>query len=216
MIINGKNAMLVKKIALHRTLHKFCVYYFFFLFQAGDSRQHRVAAVPHTTTASPLPPHERSDSAHLPPHSNNSSTYNNILKTLALLEEAPPPLTDNPTSRGDNASSHLNQSGYYLSVDNVSKLESLSSANGGVDPTLISGMGGGGVSSSGGLSESKLQSILSYLDEMDKADQELLSDISKTRSRPKTEALPTPRTAAVAMKGSRGAEKSKKKEISNE
>ena len=99
-------------------------------------------------------------------------------------------------------------------MDNVSKLESLSSANRGVDPALISGMGGGGggVSSSGGLSESKLQSILSYLDEMDKADQELLSNISKTRSRPKTEALPTPRTAAVAMKGSRGAEKTKKKQ----
>ena len=100
-------------------------------------------------------------------------------------------------------------------MDNVSKLESLSSANRGVDPALVSGMGGGGaggVSSSGGLSESKLQSILSYLDEMDKADQELLSDISKTRSRPKTEALPTPRTAAVAMKGSRGAEKTKKKQ----
>jgi hypothetical protein len=107
-------------------------------------------------------------------------------------------------------------------VDNVNKLESLSStsANRGADPTLISGTGGGGgVSSSGGLSESKLQSILSYLDEMDKADQELLSDISKTRSRPKTEALPTPRTAAVTMKGSRGAEKSKKtqrNEISTE
>ena len=92
-------------------------------------------------------------------------------------------------------------------MDNVNKLESLS-ANGGVDPALITGMG---VASSGGLSESKLQSILSYLDEMDKADQDLLSEISKTRSRPKTEALPTPRTAAVTMKANRGAEKSKKK-----
>ena len=101
-------------------------------------------------------------------------------------------------------------------MDNVSKLEALSatsSANRGVDPVLISGMGGGGgVSSSGGLSESKLQSILSYLDEMDKADQELLSEISKTRSRAKTEALPTPRTAAVALKGNRGAERLKKKQ----
>ena len=103
-------------------------------------------------------------------------------------------------------------------MDNVSKLEALSatsSANRGVDPVLISGMGGGGgggVSSSGGLSESKLQSILSYLDEMDKADQELLSEISKTRSRAKTEALPTPGTAVVAMKGNRGAERLKKKQ----
>ena len=179
------------------------------------------AAVPHSTT-SPLPPHKGSthsnppDSAHQP-HNSNGSTYNNILKTLALLEEAPPPLA-NPTSSKDDANSHLNQSGYYLSVDNVSKLEALSatsSANRGVDPVLISGMGGGGgggVSSSGGLSESKLQSILSYLDEMDKADQELLSEISKTRSRAKTEALPTPGTAVVAMKGNRGAERLKKKQ----
>ncbi len=98
-------------------------------------------------------------------------------------------------------------------MDNVSKLESLSATNRGEGPVSI------GVSSSGGLSESKLQSILSYLDEMDKADQELLSEISKTRSRPKTEALPTPRTVAVTMKANRGAEKSRKKpgnEKSNE
>ena len=197
--------------------NKYAIYIYMLhvvLFQAGDSRQHRVAAVPPTTTVSPLLPHKGSAHSHPPdpthqPH-NNSSTYNNILKTLALLEEAPPPLA-NPTSK-DGSNSHLNQSGYYLSVDNVSKLESLSatSANRGVDPALISGMGG--VSSSGGLSESKLQSILSYLDEMDKADQELLTEISKTRSRPKTEALPTPRTAAVAMTGNRGVEKSKKKQ----
>ena len=62
--------------------------------------------------------------------------------------------------------------------------------------------GGAGTATSGGLSESKLQSILSYLDEMDKADQTLLSEISKTRARPKTEALPTPRTASVSLRTS--------------
>lgn len=145
------------------------------------------------------------------PHNDKSNTYDNLLKTLALLEEAPPPFT-NPTSK-DDTNSHLNQSGYYLSVDNVSKLDTLSKSatNRGEGPVSIGVPSLGGLSSSGGLSESKLQSILSYLDEMDKADQELLLDISKTRSRPKAESLPTPRTATVAMKANRGAEKSKKK-----
>ena len=150
------------------------------------------------------------DSPHPPgtthqPH----TTYDNILKTLALLEEAPPPLPNPNKSVSEGVNSRLNQSGYYLSVDNVNKLDSLStrmpSANGGgADPASLTGVA---TASSGGLSESKLQSILSYLDEMDKADQDLLSEISKTRLRPKTEALPTPRTASTTMKPTRTSQK---------
>ena len=124
------------------------------------------------------------------------------------MEEAPPPLAK-PVL--DDSRSHLNQSDYFLSVDNVSKLDSISdSVRGVANPTHLSGVT---TTTSGGLSESKLQSILSYLDEMDKADEDLLSQISKTRSRPKTEALPTPRTASVTMKSGRASEKAKKKQM---
>ena len=157
------------------------------------------SAIPTTTSPTPVSTHS------CPTHQSNS-TYNNILKTLALLEEAPPPLAK-PVL--DN--SHSNQSGYYLSVDNVSKLDSISNSvgRGVANPTHLSGVA---TTTSGGLSDSKLQSILSYLDEMDKADEDLLSQISKTRLRPKTEALPTPRTASVTMKSSRELEKTKKKQ----
>ena len=181
-----------------------------YILQAGDTPQHKtepasVAPLPDSTHSHPPDP------THQP-----ESTYDNILKTLALLEEAPPPLATPNKSALDDSHSHLNQSGYYLSVDNINKLESLSTRT----PSL-SGMGGGvanpamfpgtATTASGGLSDSKLQSILSYLDDMDKADQDLLSEISKTRSRPKTEALPTPRTASVAMRSNRVTERNKKK-----
>lgn len=183
--------------------------------QAGDSRRNKIStssSIPAPTSASPTPGPSHShasSSTHQPP-----STYDNILKTLALLEEAPPPLAK---PKSDNSPhSHLDQSGYYLSVDNVNKLDSLSTRNpslngmgmGVADPALLTGTAN---ASSGGLSESKLQSILSYLDEMDKADQNLLSEISKTRSRAKTEALPTPRTASVTMKSNKASEKTKRK-----
>lgn len=163
------------------------------------------STVPTTNnTTSPTP-----GSTHSHPTQQPNNTYNNILKTLALLEEAPPPLAK-PVL--DDSRSHLNQSGYYLSVDNVSKLDSMSnSVRGGVaNPAHLSGET---TTTSGGLSESKLQSILSYLDEMDKADEDLLSQISKTRLRPKTEALPTPRTASVTMKSGRASEIAKKKQM---
>ena len=175
--------------------------------QAGDSRQHKV------TSATAIPPSKSppAQSHPLGPTHQPSSTYDNILKTLALLEEAPPPLTK-PTL--DDSHSHLNRSGYYLSVDNVNKLDSSNDVRGGMaDPALFSGTA---TTASGGLSESKLQSILSYLDEMDKADQDLLSEISKTRSRPKTEALPTPCTASVSLKSTAVSDKPKKAGVGNE
>ena len=96
-------------------------------------------------------------------------------------------------------------------MDNVSKLDSISNSVGGgvANPAHLPGVA---TTASGGLSESKLQSILSYLDEMDKADEDILSQISKTRLRPKTEALPTPRTASVTMKSGRAPEKAMKKQ----
>ena len=178
--------------------------------QAGNSRQHKntsASTIPTTPSIQTQPDHAHSQP---PDHTYQPhSTYDNILKTLALLEEAPSPLANPNKHSTHDSQSHLNTSGYYLSVDNVNKLDSLSGKGPSLtgagenvtDPVLA---GAGITRTSGGLSESKLQSILSYLDEMDKADQTLLSEMSKTRSRPKTEALPTPRTASVSLMSTAG------------
>ena len=53
----------------------------------------------------------------------------------------------------------------------------------------------------------------SYLDDMDRVDQDLLI---VTRSRPKSEALRTPRTSAVSMKINKGGDEKSMKKAENE
>ena len=49
-----------------------------------------------------------------------------------------------------------------------------------------------GTSQSGSLSETKMHSILSYLDEMERADEDMLSQLARSRSEARTRGLPTP------------------------
>ena len=94
------------------------------------------------------------------------------METLKLLEEPPAPL--NPDTNANRAS--------YLSADNLCTL----------NPSLLSTGAHGG---STGLSDSKLQSIITYLDEIEKSDEDLLTQLSKSRSEVRTVALPTPSSA---------------------
>ena len=134
--------------------------------QAGSSRK----PLPKTTSS-------KSDvsSKHEPDHIFSSlpttipkatSTYADILDTLKLLEEAPPPLPGSK-SRETPPTNHESMSG------NTTYLSSASLGHHNVV---------GGVAkqtSSSGLSESKLQSIMSYLDEMEKNDGTAM--VSQTR-----------------------------------
>lgn len=111
----------------------------------------------------------------LPPH-NHGNTYNNILQTLKLLEEVPAPLS-NDNERGIPTIG-ANLPAAYLSADNI---KSLARAN--HRPLAVN--------SSANLPEGKLHSILAYLDEMEQADQNLLSQLSQSRSEAKTMGVPT-------------------------
>ncbi len=108
------------------------------------------------------------------------NTYNDILDTLKLLEEVPAPLISTDT--------HASSDKAYLSAANVQKLDASSAP----------------LSSSVSLSEGKLSNILAYLDEMEKADQDLLSQLSRSRTEVKSKAIfmtgSTPRTARVVLK----------------
>ncbi len=97
------------------------------------------------------------------------NSYNDILKTLKLLEEVPAPLS----SAKDQACSDR----AYLSAKNLQKLTPLA-----VNAPL---------SNSASLSEGKLSNILAYLDEMEKADQDLLSQLAQSRAEVKTKASTT-------------------------
>lgn len=112
------------------------------------------------------------------------------METLKLLEEPPTPL--NPDVDASRTS--------YLSADNLRTL----------DPSLSSAGAQGG---SAGLSDSKLQSIISYLDEIEKSDEDLLTQLSKSRSEVRTVALPTPSSVTVgvssALKSGEGENKTK-------
>ena len=109
--------------------------------------------------------------SHTPPKPTPSSpptTYADILDTLKLLEEAPPPLPGSksketsPTPQGSKFTSN------YLSSANLGYLDKVGVAVGGAAPPT-------GTS----LSESKLQSILSYLDEMEREDRKLGTQLSQ-------------------------------------
>lgn len=117
------------------------------------------------TTPTPTPPLSTSPVHQTPPTSKtqplqttptktppktNTSTYTDILNTLRLLEEAPPPL---PRSKSDETPPIRKPS----------------------DSITIREMGGAKKMdhAPSNLSESKLQSILSYLDEMGKEEEEV-------------------------------------------
>ena len=109
------------------------------------------------------------------------NSYNDILKTLKLLEEVPAPLA----STKDQACSDRT----YLSAKNLQKLA----------PPAVNGP----LSNSANLSEGKLGNILAYLDEMEKADQDLLSQLAQSRAELKTKASTTaggtPRSARSTL-----------------
>jgi len=103
--------------------------------------------------------------------SKQPNTYNDILETLKLLEEVPAPLSSDQPSRRTS----------YLSAENLEKLTSPKA------PV---------VSHSASLTEGKLSNILAYLDEMEKADQDLLSQVSKSRTVVKSATIPKPSSIA--------------------
>ena len=113
---------------------------------------------------------------HTQPKPNN--TYADILETLKLLEEEPAPLAPTGQSTDDSKRG-------YLSAENLQKLSSSSNP----------------LNTSGSLSEGKLSNILAYLDEMEKADQDLLSQLSKPRAETKTRGAPTAGTTPRVTKG---------------
>ncbi len=86
---------------------------------------------------------------------------------MKLLEEIPAPLVSTGT--------HTSSDKAYLSAANIQKLDAASAP----------------LSSSASLSEGKLSNILAYLDEMEKADQDLLSQLSRSRAEVKTNATTT-------------------------
>ena len=96
------------------------------------------------------------------------------------MEEEPAPLAP---AGGDSLG---DPKGGYLSAANLQKLGPPSSAP---------------LSSSGNLSEGKLSNILAYLDEMEKADQDLLTQLSKSRSEMKTRGMTTVGTTPRVAKG---------------
>ena len=139
--------------------------------QAGSSRKtapEGSSLGPQKSSASPSP-----RPTHTAPLPKAASTYSDILDTLKLLEEAPPPLPGSkseeaPPTRLEPSSS---SSARYLSPANLGRLNEVGGVRGGATQT-----------SNSSLSESKLQSILSYLDEMERADGELVSQLSRARS----------------------------------
>lgn len=147
--------------------------------QAGNTRQ----SASQDTSASPEKPIPQ------PKHGN---TYDDILETLKLLEEAPAPLS---TDKG-GIPTVSDPYGAYLSAKNLKSLGT-STATAGHHPNAPP--------LSGSLSEGKLHSILAYLDEMEQADQDLLSQLSKSRSEAKTRGLPTADDSGTIPRGSQGA-----------
>ena len=148
--------------------------------QAGSSRKtapEGSSLAPQKSSASPSP-----RPTHTAPLPKAASTYSDILDTLKLLEEAPPPLPGSkseealPTRQGTKSGNNYlepssSSSARYLSPANLGRLNEVGGVRGGATQT-----------SNSSLSESKLQSILSYLDEMERADGELVSQLSRARS----------------------------------
>ena len=91
-----------------------------------------------------------------PPDARPASTYADILDTLRLLEEAPPPLVGSKTPPTDQKPANSTQTA-RLSVNVVGVAKDLGPA-----PSSLS-------------ESSKLQNILSYLDEMERADEDKTS-----------------------------------------
>ena len=152
-----------------------------YLLQAGSSRHlSRTKPSPHQpleATKQPPPPQ--------PP--NTKSTYDDILETLKLLEEAPLPLKE---SGGAAMVAPMG----YLSAENLQRLTTPHGTS-----TLAAASRNTGAechqkttSQSGSLSETKMHSILSYLDEMERTDEDMLSQLARSRSEARTKGLPTP------------------------
>lgn len=93
----------------------------------------------------------------LPATNHSISTYNDIMDTLHLLEEVPPSL------------------GRHGSTDTNTGNERVIASKWGREEVKLNG--------SGGLSESKLQSVFSYLDQVEKAE----VDRSKHMARPQSD-----------------------------
>lgn len=142
--------------------------------QAGSSRQRPQNKPPqhHAQEATKLLPPPQ------PPGSSSKNTYNGILETLKLLEEAPPPLKEGSSLVSSTPVG-------YLSAQNLQKLTTPRSTN----PTTTAA--DTVVVQPAPLSETKLQSIFSYLDEVERADQDLLSQLSRSRSEARSRGLST-------------------------
>ena len=118
-------------------------------------------ALPRSSQTSPVSP-----PSHTPPlpaataPRTAASTYTDIINTLKLLEEAPPPLSGSksgetpPTKKNSKSNDNPMMTCHDVGVARGVAKESTS------------------------LSESKLQSILDYLDDVERADGELSSQLS--------------------------------------
>ena len=142
--------------------------------QAGSSRKSlskNNSQSPSKPSISPPPRH-----SHTPPTiPKAASMYTDILDTLKLLEEAPPPLpgTKSPPTnqRSKSRANPSSSASTYLTPTSLGHRNDTGRVGGG---TKLS-------TTSTSLSESKLQSILSYLDEMERADGELVTQLSQAR-----------------------------------
>ena len=134
---------------------------------------------PHEATKQQPPPQ--------PASANTKSTYDDILETLKLLEEAPPPLKE---SGGAAKGTPMG----YLSAENLQRLTTphVASTSAATSRNTGAECHQGTAAQSGSLSETKMHSILSYLDEMERADEDMLSQLARSRSEAQTRGLLTP------------------------
>ena len=152
-----------------------------YLLQAGGSRH------PSQTKPSRHMPHEATKQQPPPQPANTKSTYDDILETLKLLEEAPPPLKESSDAAEATPMG-------YLSAENLQRLTTPRVTSTSAAPSRNTGAEchQGTAAQSGSLSETKMHGILSYLDEMERADEDMLSQLARSRSEARTKGLPTP------------------------
>ena len=103
------------------------------------------------------------------------------------MEEAPPPLKESGDTAKGTPMGYLSAGNLQrLTTPHVTSTSAVTSRNTGAECHQ------GTAAQSGSLSETKMHSILSYLDEMEQADEDMLSQLARSRSEARTRGLPTP------------------------
>ena len=125
--------------------------------------------------APPQPPHAMQPTPPLTTGNDPKTTYSDILETLKLLEEVPEPLSSSEQQVPLVPPHSSSSSAAYLSSFNLAQLRTPHHPP--PPPPLPP------PEQQAQLSEGKLQSILTYLEQMEQADSELLSRVSRTHHR---------------------------------